>query len=82
LLPLGALQQLIHGRSLTGFYDDTEGGISGDFLAEVLPASQGVRDAEIGYDAALRVNNDNVMVIARPIEAGVMSQFLPSFHFD
>ena len=74
------LQKLIDGRALTGFDDDAQGGIGGDFLAKVLPAFQGVGDAEVGDDLALGIDDDDVMVIASPIEAGVVGELLPCLH--
>ena len=74
------LQELIDGRALVGFDDNAQGGIGGDFLTEVLPAGQGVRDAELGDDLALGIDDDEVMVIAGPVEAGVVGELMPGIH--
>ena len=74
------LQELIDGRTLIGFDDDAQGGIGRDFLAEVLPPFQGVRDAELGDDLTLGINDDDVMMIAGPIETGVVGELLPCLH--
>ena len=74
------LQELIHSGSLTGFYGDPQGGIGLNLLSELLPAFQGMLDAEVGDDLTLAIHDDDIMVVAGPVEAGVVSDFIEQFH--
>ena len=74
------LQELIHGRSLAGFEGDSHSGIGLNLTLKLLPALQGVFEAKVGHDLTLAIDDDHIVMIARPVEAGVMSDFGPRFH--
>src|SRR5260370_6494566 len=53
---------------------------SSDVCSSDLYAGQGVGNAELGGDLAPEIDDDDVMMITGPIEAGVVGQLLPGFH--
>ena len=73
-------QQLVHGGSLVGFDRDGQGRIRLNFIAELLPTRQGMFDAKVSDDLTLTIHDDDIVMIAGPVEAGVVSDFKPRFH--
>ena len=73
-------KQLIHGGSLVGFDRDRQGRIRLNFIAELLPARQGMFDAKVSDDLTLAIHDDDIVMVAGPVEAGVVSDFNPRFH--
>ncbi len=49
----------------------------GGFLTKQLPTSLSVLELKIGHDVSLLIQDDHVVVVPRPIEAGVVSDLLP-----
>jgi hypothetical protein len=47
---------------------------------ELLPACQGMLEAQVGDDLPLTIHDDDIMMVAGPVEAGVVSDFDPRFH--
>ena len=74
------LQQLVHHRPLTGLNGDGQSGIWLHLIAELLPAGQGVFDAKFGDELTLAIHNDDIVMIAGPVEAGIMGDFISGFH--
>jgi len=71
------LQELVHSRALAGFDGHGHGGIVLDPAAKLVPTLQGVWKAKLGDDLPLAVHDDYIRVIAGPIEAGVVRDFIP-----
>ena len=78
----GAVQreQLIHGRSLVGFDRDGQRRIRLNFIAERLPARPGMFDAKVSDDLTLAIHDDDLVMVAGPVEAGGVRAFNPRFH--
>jgi hypothetical protein len=74
------LQELIHGGSLAGFDGDGQGGMGLHLFLELPPALQGMFDAKVSDDLTLAIHDHDIVMIASPVEAGVMSDFDPRFH--
>jgi hypothetical protein len=77
---IGALQELIDRGALVGFDRHGQVGPGGGFLLKGVPAFQRVFEFKIGNDFALRIDDDQGVVIAGPIEAGVVGDVLPILH--
>ena len=75
-----SLKQMINGRPLRGFNGNGQGRIGGHLLTEAFPALRRMFELKIGYDGALRVNDDHRVVISRPVEAAVIHYVFPWFH--
>jgi hypothetical protein len=73
-------QQLVHGSSLVGLDRDGQGRIRLNFITELLPARQGMFEAKVSDDLTLAIHDDDIVMIAGPVEAGVRSEFNPRFH--
>ena len=50
-------------------------------LVPALPACGSVLDFKIGNDLAAAINDDDIMMIVCPVEADIISNLLPLFHF-
>jgi len=74
------LEQLIYGRALACFNRYGQCGIRFDFIAECLPPVLRMFDLELGDDGSLAVDDHQIVMILGPVEAGVMSDFIPCFH--
>ena len=55
-------------------------GISRRFVAPEAPASGGVLDLEVGHNLTSGIDDDDVMVIARPVKASEVGEFLMMCH--
>jgi hypothetical protein len=50
-------------------------------FAPALPALSRVRDGKIGHNLSMAIDDDDIMVIVRPVEASIVSNFLPEMVF-
>src|SRR5215211_1581074 len=78
---IAALEKLIDRSSLVGFDGDGQVGPGGCLFLEALPAFQRVLELKIGNDLSLAVDDDDSMMIAGPVEAGVVGDVFPFFHW-
>ncbi len=76
------LEELIHRSSLVGFDGHSQVRPGCRFFAETFPAFRRVFELEVGDDFSLHVHNDYSMVIARPIQAGIVGDVFPFFHLS
>ena len=75
-------EQLFDDDALAGFHADGHGAPQGDDLfAPTLPACGTMFDGKIGHDLAQPINDDDIVMIVSPVEARVMSNLFPWFHF-
>ena len=75
-------EQLFDDDALAGFHADGHcAPQGGDLLAPARPACGIMFDDKIGYDLAQPINDDDIVMIVSPVEARVMSNLCPWFHF-
>ena len=75
-----AVEELLDGDAEARFDGHAELGIGGDLLAPQPPPCGGVLDAEVGDDLTFAIDDDDVMMIFGPVEAGVVGEFLVLLH--
>ena len=51
-----------------------------EFFAELLPATGRVLETKVGDNFATGIQDDDVVMIFGPVEAGVMCDLIPCFH--
>ena len=74
-------EQLFDDDALAGSTQTATAPQGGDLLAPALPACGIMFDDKIGYDLAQPINDDDIVMIVSPVEARVMSNLFPWFHF-
>ena len=77
---IAVLEELIDGSSLAGFDRDGQGRPGGRLLAKARPAFQGVLELKVRDDLSVAVDDDHRMVVASPVEAGVVGEVFPFLH--
>jgi hypothetical protein len=76
-----ALEQLLDDYALAGFHARSHARAEGgELLTPALPAGCGVFDLEVGHHLSAMIYDDDVVVIFGPVEAGVVSDFIPGWH--
>ena len=65
-----ALQQLVHRRAAGGFQRNGRAGEGLHFQGELRPTIGGVGEPKLGLHRALAVENQNVVMIAGPVQGG------------
>jgi len=77
-VPVGAtLQELIDRSSVAGLDGHRQMWPSGGFLFEALPAFGGMLKLQLGHDLSLGVDDDDPMMVFRPIKPTEVNQLLP-----
>ena len=72
-----ALQELIHGGAAGGFQRQGAAGVGLHFMGELRPTLSGVGETELGDDRAGAVHDDDVVVVAGPVEGGEVRMLIP-----
>jgi hypothetical protein len=51
-------------------------------LAPAPPAFGGVLDGKVGHNLAPAIDDDHIVMILRPVKAGIITNCIPGFHFS
>ena len=71
---IGRPEQLVDDDALAGLDGHGQGREAGGLLAPLLPASGGMGKVELGHDLADGVQDDDVVVLLRPIKTGEVGE--------
>jgi hypothetical protein len=79
-----AFQQLLDHQALAGLHTHREviRPQRGHLFAPALPAFGSVLNGKVGHHLAAAIDDDHIVMIARPVETPVISNLLPCFHLS
>jgi hypothetical protein len=73
-----ALQQLLDDHALAGLHGGGQARAEGgNLLAPALPAGCGMGDLKVGDDLPATIDDDDIVMILGPVEAGIVGDFIP-----
>ena len=75
-----AFQELLNRRAEVGLDGNPQHGPGGNLLVPEPPSGRGMINTEVGDDSALDIDDDDIVMVLGPVEAGVMSEFLIWVH--